>query len=265
MIYALRGELLQVAFLRIVPWTVLSSVVVYVGALEHGNARAALWAAAVAIDLIGAGFGFYVPGLGGSDTREWTISGAHFAERCQAFVLIALGESIVVTGTRLAAIEHPTGAEIAAFVVAFAASAGLWWIYFDRAASDSARVIEQSDDPGRLARNAFHWIHPLIVGGIIVAAAADEIVLDHPSTQGHTTTSWLVLGGAALYLGGHALFKAVIWRLVSWPRVIGTAVCLALFALAPHVSALVLSGCALAVIVGVAVADRVLHAANRPA
>jgi low temperature requirement protein LtrA len=218
MIFALRGEALQLAFIRILPWTAVSSVVVYVGALEHGNARAALWAGAVAIDLIGAGFGFYVPGLGGSDTHEWTISGAHFAERCQAFVLIALGESIVVSGTRLAAIEHPTGAETTAFVFAFAASAGLWWIYFDRAAADSARVIADSSDPGRLARNAFHWIHPLIVGGIIVTAAADEVVLEHPSARGHTKTSWLVLGGVALYLGGHALFKAVIWRLVSWRR-----------------------------------------------
>jgi low temperature requirement protein LtrA len=242
----------------------VSSVVVYVGALEHGQVRAALWAAAVAIDLIGAGFGFYVPGLGGSATREWTISGAHFAERCQAFVLIALGESIVITGTRIAAIEHPTGAEIGAFVMAFAASAGLWWIYFDRAAEDSASVIESSDDPGRLARNAFHWIHPLIVGGIIVAAAADEVVLEHPAAEGHTTTSWLVLGGVVLYLGGHALFKAVIWQVVSWPRVIGAAICVALFAVAPQVSALVLIGCALAVILGVAVADRVLHPADQP-
>jgi low temperature requirement protein LtrA len=123
MIVALRGEVLQRAFVRILSWTAASSAVVYVGAAEHGHVREALWAAAVAIDLIGAAFGFYVPGLDGSATREWTISGSHFAERCQAFVLIALGESIVVIGTRIAGIDHPTGAEIAAFVVAFAGSA----------------------------------------------------------------------------------------------------------------------------------------------
>jgi low temperature requirement protein LtrA len=120
-------------------------------------------------------------------------------------------------------------------------------------------VIAASADPGRLARNAFHWVHPVIIGAVIVSAAADEIVLAHPSTRGHLSTAWLVLGGVALYLAGHALFKAVIWKLVSWPRVIGAAVCLALFALAPHVSALALSTATLVVVVGVAIADRVLH------
>ena len=61
--------------------------------------------------------------------------------------------------------------------VAFLGSVALWWVYFDRAAADSALVIDSSDDPGRLGRNAFHWVHPLIIAGIIVSAAADEVVL----------------------------------------------------------------------------------------
>ena len=259
LVYALRGETLQSAFVRILPWTSLTSTIVIMGALVHGHARAGLWALAVAIDLVAAAFGFWVPGLGRSATSEWTISGSHFAERCQAFVLIALGESIVVTGTRLAALHQPSAAEITAFVVAFAGSAGLWWLYFDRAAEDSARAIASSPDPGRLARNAFHWIHPLIVGGIIVAAAADELVLAHPSTRGHLSTSWMVLGGVTLYLAGHAMFKYVVWGVISWPRVLGVAAALLLLVVAPHVTALVLAVLALAVIVGVAIGDRIVH------
>ena len=76
------------------------------GLAVDGHARAALWAASVAIDLVGAAFGFYFPGLGRSETTDWTISGGHFAERCQAFVLIALGESIIVIGSRFD-VEHP--------------------------------------------------------------------------------------------------------------------------------------------------------------
>ena len=52
--------------------------------------RSAFWVAAVAIDLVGGAVGFYTPGLGRSTTADWTISGSHFAERCQAFILIAL-------------------------------------------------------------------------------------------------------------------------------------------------------------------------------
>ena len=259
MIYALRRETLLPTFLRILPWTLLTSVIVIIGATVHDHARAGLWALAVTIDLVAAAFGFWLPGVGRSATSEWTISGSHFAERCQAFVLIALGESIVVTGTRLSALNRPSAGALTAFVVAFAGSAGLWWLYFDRAAEDSAQVIASSSDPGRLARNAFHWIHPLIVGGIIVAAAADEVVLAHPSARGHLSTSWLVLGGVALYLAGHALFKFVVWGVISWPRVLGVAAALLLLILAPHVSALTLSTLALAVIAGVAIGDRILH------
>ncbi|HZC71870.1 MAG TPA: low temperature requirement protein A [Jatrophihabitans sp.] len=264
-IWALRGEQLQMVFVRIVPWTTGSAAVMLLGAAEHGHVRELLWASSVAIDLIGAAIGFYFPGLGRSATTDWTISGSHFAERCQAFVLIALGESIIVIGGLLD-IEDPSGHNMTAFGVAFAGAVALWWIYFDRAAADSAREIEASDDPGRLARNAFHWIHPLIIGGIITTAAADHQVLEHPDLRGDATTAWFVLGGTALFLGGHALFKAVVWRLPSWPRIGGVAVLAALGLLAPHVSALTLGICALAVVVSVGIADRLIHpVANRPA
>jgi low temperature requirement protein LtrA len=259
-IWALRGEQLQIVFVRILPWTALSSVVMLLGAESHGHVRELIWAASIVIDLVGAGFGFYVPGLGRSATTEWTISGSHFAERCQAFVLIALGESIIVIGSLLK-LDNPSGHDLAAFGVAFAGAVGLWWVYFDRAADDSAQVIASSSDPGRLARNAFHWIHPLIVGGIIVTAAADEKVLDDPTAHGRASTSWLILGGTALFLAGHAIFKAVVWRLVSRPRVVGVVVLLALGALAPHTAALTLGVCALAVVVAVAIADRIQHPA----
>jgi low temperature requirement protein LtrA len=255
-IVILRGEPLQATYRRVIVWSAASGVVFITGACVHGHARELLWAVAIAADLVGSGIGFRVPGLGHSETTDWTVLGGHFAERCQAFVLIALGESIVVIGARLSHFVHPDGHEIAGFVAAFAGSVGLWWIYFDRSAEDSTAVIDASDDPGKLARNAFHWIHPFIVGGIIVTAAADELLLDGPSERGDLTTAGLMLGGTALFLGGHAAFKAMVWRTVSWPRVGGAVGALALFALAPHVTALTLGICTLGVIVGVAIADR---------
>lgn len=258
LIAALRGERLQIVFVRILPWTVLSCTVLLLGVAEHGYWRALLWAISVVIDLVGAGLGFYVPRLGRSATTDWTISGSHFAERCQAFVLIALGESVVVLGT-LVPLHSPTGHAIVAFGTAFVGVVALWWVYFDRAAEDSAHVIESSADPGRLARNAFHWVHPLIIGGIIVIAAADEKVLDEPAAQVATSTAWLTVGGAALFLGGHAIFKAVVWRTVSWPRIVAVVVLLALAALAGQVSAMTLGLGTLAVIVAVAIADRLTH------
>src|SRR3712207_9582701 len=75
----------------------------------------------------------------------------HLAERCQLFVIIALGESILVTGTTFGEIEAST-ATVAAFVVAFVGSAALWWIYFARGAEISREIMTTSEDPGRMAQ-----------------------------------------------------------------------------------------------------------------
>ena len=87
-------------------------------------------------------------------------------------------------------------------------------------------------------------------------------MIEHPTERGDLTTAWLVLGGVALFLPGHAIFKAVLWRTVSWPRVIAVVVLLACVPLGPHVAPLVLGGIDLAVVLGVIVADRVLHPAS---
>jgi low temperature requirement protein LtrA len=227
-----------------------------------------LWLAAVGVDLLGGAAGFYTPGLGRSSTQEWSIEGGHFAERCQAFILIALGESIVVIGATLAGLlsgplagPHASVAPtVAAFVIAFVGSAGLWWLYFDRSAEAGAQTMASSADPGRLGRSAYHLIHPFMVAGIIVVAAADEIVVSHPAAShsagpARAATSWLILGGTGLFIAGHAAFKAAVWRRISWPRMAALAMLGLLGLLAPHVSVLILAGCAAVVVVAVAVAD----------
>ena len=207
--------------------------------------------------------GFYTPGLGRSETRDWTIEGNHFAERCQAFILIALGESIVVIGAALSQLSSVTGQEIIAFLAAFVGSVGLWWLYFHRSAEEGARVIASSADPGRLGRSAYHLIHSVMVAGIIVVAAGDQLVLRSPGAVGHTAVSVMLLGGTALYLLGHAGFKAVIWGGVPWTRVGGVVVLAALGGLAPYVPAVALSVCVALVVVAVAAADSLLPAARR--
>jgi low temperature requirement protein LtrA len=238
---------------------VISGALAVAGGIAAGHAREFLWAAAVGVDLLGGLAGFYTPGLGRSATSDWTIEGGHFAERCQAFILIALGESIVVIGGTLSGLPSVKGAEIAAFVTAFVGSAGLWWLYFDRSADEGARVLAESSDPGRLGRSAYHLIHPIMVGGIIAVAAGDEVVLSHPDAVGEAPVAWMVLGGTALFIAGHAAFKAALWRRVSWPRVAAVVLLGLLGLLAPHVSALAIGACAAAVVLAVATADQFSH------
>ncbi len=251
----LCGQRLQRNFQRILAWCLVSGALAVAGGLVAGHARELLWLAAVAVNVLGGLAGFYTPGLGRSETRDWTIEGNHFAERCQAFILIALGESIVVIGATLSGLPAVTAQEVIAFLAAFTTSAGLWWLYFHRSAEESAQVIASSADPGRLGRSAYHLIHPVMVAGIIVVAAGDQLVLRRPGAVGGPAVSAMVLGGPALFLLGHAAFKAVVWGRVSWTRIGGAAVLAALGGLAPFVPALVLGVCAAVVVVGVAATD----------
>jgi hypothetical protein len=93
-VIALRGERLQRNYQRILAWCVVSGALAVAGGFADERWREVLWLTAILVDFIGGWVGFYTPGLGRSVTQDWTIEGGHFAERCQAFMLIALGESI---------------------------------------------------------------------------------------------------------------------------------------------------------------------------
>jgi low temperature requirement protein LtrA len=263
MVIALRGHPLEANFQRILVWCVASSAFAIAGGLAHGNARALLWLGAVCVDLIGGLAGFYTPGLGRSRTSDWTIEGGHFAERCQAFILIALGESIVIIGATLAS-KPVNAADVTAFVVAFAGAVAMWWLYFDQSAEAAAEKIARSADPGRLGRSAYHLIHPVMVAGIIVSAAADDKVLSDPGVTATTATAWMILGGPALFLAGHAAFKFVVWRHVSWTRIAGVAVLALLGLAAKAIPELGLAACAAGVVAAVAACDRVPGVGRRP-
>jgi low temperature requirement protein LtrA len=121
------------------------------GDLLEGEARYAVWVLALSVDFCKPVAGFWTPGLRRTRTGEWTIEGGHFAERCRLFI-IALGESLLVTGTAFGEIE-PSAATVSAFVVAFVGSVALWWIYFSRTEAPS-ETISSSEDSGRVARSA---------------------------------------------------------------------------------------------------------------
>lgn len=260
-VLALRGQRLQRNFQRILAWCVLSGAAAIAGGFAHGSARELLWLAAVLIDISGGLVGFYTPGLGRSTTADWTIEGNHIADRCQAFVLIALGESIVVIGATLAGLQAVGADEVGAFIAAFIGAVALWWIYFDRSAEEAAHVIAASDDPGRLGRSAYHLLHPIIIAGIVVTAAADQRVLAHPTTAPTSAVALMILGGSGLYLAGHAAFKAIVWRTLPLTR-LAAIVALGLLGLAaPHVPSVALAGLTAAVLMALAASDRL----KRPA
>ncbi len=64
------------------------------------------------------------------------------AERCAGFIIIALGESIVVTGATFADLAWSTET-VVAFVSAFIGSLAMWWIYFHKGAEAGSEQISR--------------------------------------------------------------------------------------------------------------------------
>jgi low temperature requirement protein LtrA len=198
---------LLVAFRRILAWSCWTGALWIAGALLEGEARTTVWLVALAADYAGPLAGYRTPGLGRTEATDWELEHAHFAERFQLFVILALGESIVVTGGT-ASEENLTLARWVAIGIGFVLSAALWWLYFDQIARRSADDFQAAEDErGRLGRDAFTYLHIPIVAGIIVSAVALEVVIAHPDTTLKAAELLTLAAGPALYLVGHLAFR----------------------------------------------------------
>jgi low temperature requirement protein LtrA len=256
-LWAVRGHARLVQnFQRIFVWLAVSAVLWIAGGFAAESSRLALWALAIGLEFLAPWVGFHVPVLGRSTTADWDVEGGHMAERCGLFIIIALGESILVTGATFSALKWDPPL-IAAFVASFVGSLAMWWLYFGVEAETGSRTISASDDPGRLARLAYTYVHLLLVAGIIVAAVGDEFVLTHPTGHAGPGTAIVVLGSTALYLLGHTLFA---WAITGRARPSSLGGLVAIGALVPfasHLSPLALMTASTVVLVSVVLIESI--------
>ncbi len=210
-VWAVRREKSRMVrtFQRILAWLAFAGVFWLAGGLAEGSTRWWLWLLALALEFISPSVGFWVPRLGRSATEDWSVEGGHMAERCGLFVMIALGESVLVTGATFASLEW-TNATIAAFLSSLVASVAMWWLYFATTADAGRERLSHSRNPGRLARLAYTYIHILLVAGVVVSAVGDEFTLAHPVGHTDAKTAIAVIAGTAIYLVGNLLFKRTI-------------------------------------------------------
>jgi low temperature requirement protein LtrA len=198
---------LHVGFRRILAWSAWTGAIWITGALLHGEARTLVWVAALVLDYAGPLAGHWTPGLGRTLVTDWELEHAHFAERFQLFVIIALGESIVMTGAT-ASTEHLSASRWTALALAFALSAALWWLYFDEVARRSVEDFgAAADNRARLGRDAYTYLHIPIVAGIIVVAVGLELVIAHPDATLTGRELLALAAGPVVYLLGHLAFR----------------------------------------------------------
>ena len=240
-------------FVRITAWTVLSAAFWLAGAFVEHEARLALWLVALGIEYVSPALGFAVPGLGRSTVSDWEVSGEHMAERCALFVIICLGETILVTGRTVAAMELLDAFTVVLLAIAFASTATMWWIYFRFGHGEAAHLIEHTATPGRVARLAFTYAHIPIVAGIVLCAVAEEFALAHPHGHVDFRMASAIIGGPVVFLLGNIWFKAAIRGRAPLSHIVGIGALLALSPIVPVVEPYQLFMAASAVLFVVAV------------
>ena len=253
---ASKGTIERTRASRILIWFIVAGVLWIAGALADGSLRWALWLVALAIDYGGPLFTYRVPGLARVPMSAWQLETAHFAERFQLFVILALGESIIVTGATLSGGE--LGADkLAAFAIAFLGTAAMWWLYFDYAARVAERRLALAENSTQMARDAYTYLHVVLVAGVLVAAVGDELVIAHPEEVLHTAEILAVVGGPAIYLFAHVLFRLRMAGSLSVKRLSGALACVAAIALGYVVPALALAAILVGILVAVIAAETV--------
>jgi low temperature requirement protein LtrA len=258
-----RDHRLHPVFERLVAWSCASAVLWIAGAAADKSARPWIWGAALAIELVAPLVGYVTPGRGRSRTTDWDVEGAHFAERFQSFVIIALGESIVITGAT-ASSRGLTASSVLALAVAFFISGVLFWLYFGEVAEHSMSDITAAEDPGSLARDAYTYLHLPIIAGIIMVAVADDLLVAHPGD--HLTAAGVVMAtaGPAVYLLGESAVRLRMIGRASPKRLACVVALVVLGLLGGQMSALVLSGCIGAVLAILAMSEAGWLARRRP-
>jgi low temperature requirement protein LtrA len=199
-------------YVRILLYFCVGAVAWIGGALADPHLRLPIWALALLIDYSGPVLSYYVPGLGTDKTTNWRVSGSHIAERCGLFVIICLGETLLISGATFAEMAWTVTAQ-AAFLASVAVTIAMWWVYFHIGHKRGAHQIETSDDPGRIARLSFTYAHIPIIAGIVLAAVGAERAIAHPGAVGGAGDMSAIGGGLVLFLAGNGWFK---WLSAPW-------------------------------------------------
>jgi low temperature requirement protein LtrA len=251
--YLLRKDHpLRDVFQRVAAWSVLGGVLWLAGSALDGDNRLLLWAPALLVEFCAPVAGYWLPGRGRGTTSDWDIEGGHFTERCEAFIIIALGESIVLTGATAAHAGLSATVSLS-LSVAFLETAALWWLYFGATAEPTRDAMRQCEDPGRLARDADTYLHVPIVAGIIAVAVGDDLLIAGPNDAAHGVGLAVVLGGPVLFLVGESLFRMRVMGDPANAKRLAVAALLLLFTpVGARVSALALSATVALLLVGLA-------------
>ena len=256
-LYAIAGRGdrdLLAAVARLAVGSAFGVTLLFVAAALDGPAQAAVWAVALLGDLLG-------PYVGGG--RGWRLSAGHFAERHGLIVIIALGESIVALG--VGATNVLTAGVVAAAILGLTVAFALWWAYFDVVSIVAERRLHETTGTAQLelARDSYSYLHLPMVAGIILFAAGMKKTLGHVGDPLELVPAVALCGGVAMYLLAHILFRLRNVHSLNRPRLVVSALLLALIPLAVELPALATLAIVTALCVGLIAFEAIRYAEAR--
>lgn len=180
---------------RMTVWLLASGALWVTGAAAGEDTRLLWWSAAAVLDLVGTWLAHPWPGR---RLRSANISfdAPHMVERCQLFLIIALGETILATGSGLAA-EELAPPVLLAGTFAFASIVALWALYFGGSDRVLSYRAETTGDPIRAARMAMNGL-VIAVAGLVALAVGPETVIHDPLGETTTPMVLVLFGGPVL-------------------------------------------------------------------
>jgi low temperature requirement protein LtrA len=183
------------------------------------------------------------------------IAAEHLIERLRLFFIIALGETVLTTGSAFT--DEPFALErLLALAIGFTGTVALWWCYFQRAEEVGVEAAEAAEDAGAVGWWGT-WTLTLMVLALIAIAVGDELAIAHPGDDATLGFTLLTFGGPALFLLAQVFFLHEALGRAPRSRLLGvTALAILAVATAPLT---LIAGIAAstAVLVAVAVADTV--------
>ncbi|MEV1333724.1 low temperature requirement protein A [Micromonospora costi] len=254
LVSALRGHALRVRPLRVLIWFCLTGVLWLTGAFMPSSIQLAVWAVAIVTDVTVGFFGYPLPRLGRSGREELRVAGEHLAERYRQMFIVTLGE-IILVGVRRYGDPPFVSLGTTGVILLFVMTVTMWRIYIVYVADHLATGIDKAISPGRFALVAA-WAHLIMVSGVVLVAAAGDIVTRDPTGETGPRTLAILVAGPVVFLAGRSLYALLVFRAMLWRLPIGVVV---LSLAAPLIADLPRIGVAAAMTAGMALIAFIPH------
>ena len=184
---------------------------VLLGGFLGGTAQLFLWGIAIIFDIVAAAVGGQAEG--------WNLHPEHFGERHGLFVIIALGETLIVAASKATGATWTTELYAVA-ILAVAITCALWWSYFPRAKPvlDEALESVHGSAQTKLARDVYSLLHFPMLCGVIAYAYVVEETVAHPGETLALDGRLALAIGLFLFVGGMAIAIRRATRTMLWLR-----------------------------------------------